>query len=460
MRNNSIFRTKLMAHKLDYKKVILPNGLTCILYRRAEVHSVDISVDVEVGALDETSEINGVSHLVEHLPFDGTADMSSWEKVDEFNNSISGSSNAYTSSSETSYYGHYPYQYFEEALFYLSQLVFHPLHKEEDIDKERDIIIDELKTRADSVDFKIYRNIIDNRYLQTNTPYSFDVIGTEDNVKRFKREEILKHHRKYYIPENIKVFIVGNFEYDQAEKLLKKYFYDNLKSISFDSKSKREFQYTYPEYSKFKISTVQKQDLDQYYLTFTFPRPEFKKTKQAHRIKLPFLSALTASGQYQQSILWKRLREELGIVYGVSAYGWDYFNRAFAIVETSFQPQYLEQVLTEIYNGINKIKTKEISDSVFKTRQKRIVDTELMIYDSPSNVLNWIMDQENEYEYHKEFMNPSEFIEQIKRMEFDEVIDIANEVYDWNNVNIGVVTKEDANQVQQQVESIWKNITT
>ena len=107
-----------------------------------------------------------------------------------------------------------------------------------------------------------------------------------------------------------------------------------------------------------------------------------------------------------------------------------------------------------------KIKTKEISDSVFKTRQKRIVDTELMIYDSPSNVLNWIMDQENEYEYHKEFMNPSEFIEQIKRMEFDEVIDIANEVYDWNNVNIGVVTKEDANQVQQQVESIWKKITT
>jgi len=149
----------------------------------------------------------------------------------------------------------------------------------------------------------------------------------------------------------------------------------------------------------------------------------------------------------------------LGIVYGVSAYGWDYFNRAFAIIETSFQPQYLEQVLTEIYTGINKIKNKEISDSVFKTRQKRIVDTELMIYDSPSNVLSWIMDQENENEYHNEFMTPSDFIETIKKMEFDEVINIANEVYDWKNVNIGVVTKEDSSAVQQEVETLWKKIT-
>jgi len=448
-----------MAHKIDYKKIVLPNGLTCILYRRAEVHSVDISVDVEVGALDETKQINGISHLVEHLPFDGTVEMPSWEKVDEFNNNISGSSNAYTSSAETSYYGHYPYQYFENALFYLSQIVFHPLHKEEDINKERDIIIDELKTRADSVDFKIYRNVIDNRYKQNDTSYSFDVIGTEDNVKRFTRDEIVTHHRTHYIPENVKVFIVGNFEYDQAEKLLKKYFYEDLKHNQFGKKLERGFQHSYPEYSNFKISTDQKKDLDQYYLTFTFPRPEFKKTKQSHRIKLPFLSALTASGQYQQSILWKRLREELGIVYGVSAYGWDYFNRAFAIIETSFQPQYLEQVLTEIYSGINKIKNNEITESVFKTRQKRIVDTELMIYDSPSNVLSWIMDQENENEYHNEFMNPSDFIEQIKKMEFQEVIDVANEVYDWNNVNIGVVTQEDTAGIQEKVESIWKKIT-
>lgn len=448
-----------MSHKIDYKKITLPNGLVCIMYRRSEVHSVDISVDVEVGALDENAEINGISHLVEHLPFDGTKDMPTWEKVDEFNNSISGSSNAYTSSAETSYYGHYPYQYFDEALFYLSQVVFHPLHKEEDINKERDIIVDELKTRADSVDYKVYRNIIDNRYNTSSTSYSFDVIGTEANVKRFSKEEIAAHHKKYYVPENMKVFIVGNFEYDKAEKLLKKYFYDDLKHIEFGKKPHREFQKSYPEYSKFKISTVQKKDLDQYYLTFTFPRPEFKKSKQSERIKLPFLSAITASGQYQQSILWKRLREELGIVYGVSAYGWDYFNRAFAIIETSFQPQYLEQVLTEIYNGINKIKTAELQDSVFKTRQKRIVDTELMIYDSPSNVLNWIMDQENEYEYHNEFLNPSEFIDHVKKMKFNEVVDMANQVYNWDNVNIGVVTQEDSSKVQTQVEEIWSKIT-
>lgn len=449
-----------MSNRMEYKKVILPNGLTCILYQRKEVHSVDISVDVEVGGLDETSEINGISHLVEHLPFDGTKDLSTWEKVDEFNNSISGSSNAYTSSLQTSYYGYYPYQYFEEALFYLSQLVFHPLHTEEDLSKEKDIIIDELKTRTDSVDYKIYRNIIDNRYQNKNSSYSFDVIGTEENVKGFTSDRVKAHHRKYYVPENIKVFIVGNLEYDVAEKLLRKYFYEDIKSIEFAKKPNRDFQRIYPEYSQFKIDAVQKKDLDQYYLTLTFPRPEFKKTSQSKRIKLPFLTSVTASGQYQQSILWKRLREELGIVYGVSAYGWDYFNRAFTIIETSFQPQYLEQVLTEIYSGVNQIKEGNAGNSVFKTRQKRIVDTELMIYDSPSNVLNWIMDQENELEHHSEFLNPSDFIEKVKAMEYSEITEVANEVYDWNKVNIGVVSQDDSDKVKTQVEQLWKKVTT
>ncbi|MBE0573565.1 insulinase family protein, partial [Candidatus Dojkabacteria bacterium] len=161
----------------------------------------------------------------------------------------------------------------------------------------------------------------------------------------------------------------------------------------------------------------------------------------------------------QQSILWKRLREELGIVYGVSAYGWDYFNRAFTIIETSFQPQYLEQVLQEIYDGINQIKSAKVADTVFKTRQKRIVDTELMIYDSPSNVLNWIMDQENEYEYHKEFLTPTDFIELVKKLDFSEVVEMANEVYDWDKVNIGIVSKDDPSEVQKKLESIWQKIT-
>ncbi len=67
----------------DYTKFYLPNGIKVVLYERKEVHSVNISVDVNVGALDETKVSNGLSHLIEHLPFDGTKELSSWEKVDE-----------------------------------------------------------------------------------------------------------------------------------------------------------------------------------------------------------------------------------------------------------------------------------------------------------------------------------------------------------------------------------------
>lgn len=447
-----------MQNRLDYKKIVLPNGLTCILYKRSELHSISISIEVDVGSLDETKETNGISHLLEHLPFDGTEELPSWEKVDEFNNSISGSSNAYTSSSTTNYYGFYPYQYAKEALFYLSQLVFHPLFKEEDIEKEKEIIKDELKSRSDSIDYKVYRGVIDNRYTDTNNSYSFDVIGTEENIKRFTREEIVAHHNKYYVPSNIKIFIVGNFNDDSIEELLNEYFYLKIKDKSFNESPTREFLEVYPDYSTFRISADQKKDLDQYYLTVTFPRPEFKLTSEEKRLKLNFLSAITASGQYQQSVLWKKLREELGIVYGVSAYGWDYYNRAFTIIETSFQPQYLTQVLEEIYAGLNTIKESNINDIVFKTRQKRIIDTELMIYDSPSNVLSWIADQEKEFEFHKKFLTPDQYIEFVKNLEFKEIIELANEVYDWSKANINIVTQNSPKKLKKEVETIWKKI--
>lgn len=447
-----------MAKSIDYTKYVLPNGLKVILYPRSEIHSVHISVDVNVGSLDETSETTGLSHLIEHLPFDGTEDFKSWEAVDEYNNKISGSSNAYTSSTHTRYYGYYPYQYLDEAFCYLAQLVLHPLHRIEDIKKEKDIVFDEMKSQKDTTAYKIYTNILNNRYVDSTTPYSFDIIGTENTLISFNKKMIKDYYDKYYVPENMEIFVVGNFEIENIKKIIEKYFHTEIKSRRFPKKPKRDFEVSYPEYSGFKVNAVQKQDLDQYYLTFTFPKLEFKKYSQKERLLVPFLSSLTASSQYQQSILWRRLREELGIVYDVSAYGYDYFNRAFLTIQTSFSPQHLETVLTEVYNGIKKIKDGNVNDSVFKSRQKRIIDTELMTYDYPSNVLNWIMDQEYENEYHGTFLTPEDFVKIIKEIKFEDIIKTANKIYDLSKLNIGIVSGDKAKWLEPKVRKIWNSL--
>lgn len=445
--------------KVKYNKFYLPNGLKCILYKRKDVHSINLSVVVNSGSLDEENTNNGVSHFIEHLAFDGTKELSTWDKVNDYLNNISGTSNAYTSFDHTKYYGTFPSKYVEEAIFYLSQLVLHPIHKNEDLEKEKIIIIDEMRGYEDSIGHTLYRTMIENRFTTKNSNFCYDIIGTEDNLRKFKKEDVNAGFENFYVPENMEIYVVGDFEVPKIKKLLKKYFYDDVKDVNFKNKPQRVFHKEYPQYSNFNINVGKKLDLSQYYLTVSFPCYEFALTPQSKRHLQGFVTSMTASSQYQNSVLWKRLREELGIVYGVNSWTHSMYNRAFMAVETSFNPEFLETVIEEVYKGINNIRENSISDEIFKTRQKRIIDTELMRYDNPNNVLSWIVDQEDEFATHNTNLSISQYLDLIKNYKFEDVLKTANEVFDWKAANITVVSKEDTSKVQKQVDEIWKKVT-
>lgn len=443
-------------NNLAFKKMILSNGIKVIAYQRKEIHSINLSVVVNVGSLDEDKSNNGISHMIEHLAFDGTRDFKSWEDVDRFLNNISGSGNASTSMEHTRYYGTFPHQFLEESLYYYSQLVFFPTHEDAAIEKERVIIIDEMKRYDDTVEEKIYENIFENRFENPDTSFSMKIIGTEDNLKKFNRTHIREQYEKYYVPSNVEIYIVGNFDFDKLETYLEKYFVEEIKGIKNNDKPERNFKKTYPGYSQFNIAAKQKLDLDQYYLTLTFPTLEFAFNDQAQRKLTSFLRSVTASGQYQQSILWKRLREELGLVYGIGAYEYGLFNRAFIEIETSFQPEFLDQVIFEIYSGIEKIKKGEITSEVFEAKRKRSIDTHLMNFDEPTNILDWIISQDEEMDHHGKSLTLDGYLEMIKGYKFEDIAKLATELFDWDKVNISIVSSKDKKIAKEEVAQAWE----
>lgn len=443
---------------IEYTTFHLDNGLKCVLYKRSEIHSVSIAVKIHVGGLNEDQSTSGISHLLEHLPFDGTQKFKSWDEIDSFNNSIAGDGNAYTSSSNTRFYGSFPSQFLEQAIEYYSQLVFHPLLKESDVEKERQIVLDEMKRSNDMVGTKIYQNMIQNRYIDKKTPFSHNVIGTRENVSIFTRDEIFEHHEKFYVPSNMEIYIVGNFDEGEAKKFLNKYFDKDLKR-NFGEKPEARYFKDFPDYSSFSVNAIKKNDVDQYYLSMTFPTFEKINTKNwIFDGGVPFVERILASAQYQKSILWKRLREELGLVYGVDTYTLDYTSRAMFVIETAFQPEHLKTILSEIYSGVNSLKQKAITDEVFKTRQKYLLNTHLMFLDTPQNVINWIEDIEETKSLTGESQSVEEFMEMIERYTFDEVIDISNKILDWSKVNIGIVSKDDKSELEEKTAKIWSDI--
>jgi len=443
---------------LDYKKIILPNGLKCILYQRNEIHSINISLEVQTGSLDEDRKTSGISHLVEHVTFDGTRDFKDWEELDRFRNSISGTSNASTNYEETTYYGSFPSKYFDEALYYISQVSLHPTITEEGIKKERTIVLDEMKRYEDSVDHHVFRNIVENRFTDKENTYSYDIIGFQDSLESFKSEDLKKYFEERYTPDNMELYIVGNFDFDKIEASINKYFYEEIKDRKAQ-KTERKFKKVYPDYSGFKIHAKQKLDLDQYYLTITFPGTDFAGTDTVKRILMDYVEDVTATSQYFQSVLWRKLREELGLVYGVGAWTGSMYNRAYAVIETSFKPEHLELILSEIYKGINSIKAGEVSDEVFNLKKKRTIDSQPMRLDNPMNASNWINYIEDEKEEHNFDINLESYLKISSDFEFKQAVDLANEIYDWSKVNIGIVSKDDPKEVENKLTELWQKIT-
>lgn len=440
---------------IDYTSINLSNGIKCVLYQRKEIHSISVKVSVNVGSLDEDEDTNGLAHFIEHVTHDGTEDMQNWEEVEKFKNDCSASTNAYTSTELTQYYGKFPSQFSAKALYFFSQIVLHPLFKDEDVEKERKIIIDELKGYEDEIDYKVLRNIKENRFVDSNTSFSYEIIGTQDLLQKYTTQDLKNFWEKYYYPKNIEIYIVGNFDEIQIVKDLEKHFgsFQNTSTAMTDSYKTR-----FPAYTGFKFDVKQKLDLDKYYLTFTFPSIDFKHFPIGKRLIVDFLEDVTASSSFFQSVLWQRLRQELGIVYGVYSSSYDLYARDMFIIETSFNKEHLKTVITEIVAGIEKVLNGSITHEVFEAKRKKIVDTQLMELDRPDNVLYWIYRKEKEIEEHGKGFLISEYLDYVNNLKFSDVLDLAKEIFDWSKLNIGVVSSQPEDVVRKEIEEIIKQL--
>jgi len=435
---------------LEYQKFKLSNGIKCVIYPRNEIHSVTFQAVVNVGSLDEDKDTNGISHFIEHVVHDGTKDLPSWDKVEDFKTKHSASVNAYTTSDHTQYYGVFPHQYLEECVYFFSQVVTKPLFEIADVNKERAIIIDELKTYMDETDYRMLMNVKDSRFENSTTPYSYEVIGMLENLERFSANNLKSYYNKHYIAENIEIYVVGNFDINKLKQTLEEQF----GHVQSSPKPQRLFKNEFPEYSNQRINATQKKDLDKYYLNFTFPCFDFKSSSFEERAKINFLRSMLATPSYFQSILFKRLRQELGIVYNVYSWHYDLYARSIFGIETSFNKQHLKTVISEYFAGIERLKKGLEGREVFESYKKKILDTQLMQLDKPEQALNWISIIEDEQEEHNRNITIPKYLDMIAQFSFDDIVKTANTILNLENLNIHVVSKDEENVVEETIKKI------
>lgn len=269
------------------------------------VRSVSVGVWIDVGSRDESQETNGISHLIEHMAFKGTKKRSVREIARSIE-SVGGYLNAFTSKEHTCYYARVLDEHTALALDVISDMIQRPLFPEKELEKERGVIIEELKNAEDSPD-DIIHDYFEKAIFGSHS-LGYPVIGTEQNLRSLTRNDLIDYHGKYYVPRNIVVAAAGNVSHDVLVEFVQKYFQGNSsKKNSSDQKPKPKLQ----QADRFEYS---------------------KPIQQAHvclgrqvfgidnKLRYPLMTLNTLLGDGMSSRLYQNIRERYGFAYSVYSY--------------------------------------------------------------------------------------------------------------------------------------------
>jgi predicted Zn-dependent peptidase len=204
-----------------YRKTSLDNGIRVVSETIPYVRSISVGIWANVGSRDESGSENGLTHFLEHMVFKGTKKRSVREIAQSLE-ALGGYLNAFTAKEQTCFYARVLDEHIEQAVDVLSDLVQHATFKREELEKEKLVVIEELKNAEDDPE-DIIHDYFEKAIFPTH-PLGFPIIGTEANLRTFTRQDLQSHVAEHYTSPNIVVAAAGNIEHSKLVRMVQKYF--------------------------------------------------------------------------------------------------------------------------------------------------------------------------------------------------------------------------------------------
>src|SRR5205807_9674587 len=205
----------------DIQEATLPNGIRVVTELMPHVRSVSMGIWIGTGSRRETPEENGVSHFIEHMVFKGTTNRSA-EDIARSVDSIGGGLDAFTSKELVSYNTKVLDEHVPLAFDVLADMVLNPLFRKEDIEKEKGVILEELKMEVDNPEYLLHEIFSSNFWK--DHPLGKPILGTKDTVKAFHRDMLHEYYTRTYSPANILITAAGNLKHDHIVELVRQNF--------------------------------------------------------------------------------------------------------------------------------------------------------------------------------------------------------------------------------------------
>jgi predicted Zn-dependent peptidase len=388
----------------------LSNGIKIISEKINHVKSFSLGFWFNVGSRDETENESGISHFLEHMFFKGTKKRSA-KKIAEDIESLGGYLNAFTSKEHTCFYGRGLSRHLENTFEVLADMVQYSVFSPKEIGKESGVVIDELFDIEDSPDELIFDKFESNVFK--GNPLAMPIIGTEENLKRFRQNDLFAFVKENYTLDRFFIVASGNVEHKDLIKYSKKYI-----AHKFNRSNNKERSLTIMDSGDIHVE---------------------KETQQAHYIlgcttyghkekKRNIVSVLShILGEGASSRLFQKLREDNGIAYQINTFLNSFYDASTFGVYLSTNDKSVDKAQDLIFKEIKKIRQKKVSEIELNRAKEYLIGNMIMSLESTTNRMLRIAQS---VIYFDKIRSIEDTVKQIQKVTVNEIRDISNELFE------------------------------
>jgi predicted Zn-dependent peptidase len=385
----------------DYRRSVLLNGIRVITERMPHVRSVAVGVWVETGSRREPESRGGMSHLIEHLVFKGTASRSA-EEIARTMDSVGGQMDAFTTKEHTCFYVQVLDEHLPLAADLLTDILLHPRFDAEELHREKSVVLQEIKMVEDTPD-DIIHDIFAAQVWERH-PLGRPILGTRELVTGFGRDAVAEHFGEEYVPSKVIIAVAGNVTHDHVVDL----FNDGFNGFQRDPV---ERTHTTPTMTP-GVNIVHKQ-LEQVHVVMGFPG-----LRQSDPQRYPLFLLNDIMGGSMSSRLFQEVRERQGLVYSIHSGVQAFLDTGLVYLYAATDPANFSKMLRAILKELRELKKNGITAEELERAKDHLKGSLMLSLETSSSRMNRLA----KHEMHLgSFLTMDDMLGAISRVRHEEV---------------------------------------
>ncbi|WP_297405768.1 pitrilysin family protein [uncultured Cetobacterium sp.] len=388
----------------------LTNGIPLLMENIKSINTASLGIFIKTGGKNELLGEEGISHFIEHLLFKGTEKRTSKELSEEIDNQ-GGMINAYTSAEKTAYYIQMTSSSLSVGIDILNDMFLNSTFTDENIERERNVIIEEIKMYEDIPEEVVHEENI--RFAITGVQ-GRSIAGTIEGLKKITRKDIIKYFKDTYTPKNIVISVAGNFDFSEVLNQLN----DGIGQLK-DESTPRDFN------GEMSINSGEKiinQDTNQVHLCFNT-----KGVSNLDDNRIPVSVISNVLGGNMSSRLFQEIREERGLAYSVYSYSSSFDEGGLFTIYAGTTHENYKEVIEIIESELKDIYSNGITEKELQKAKNQFLSMVTFGLESSKGKMSRLA---NSYLLYGKIKPISDVIKEIEKVTLEDIKKVAKDIFD------------------------------